>query len=189
MTVPTTEQITEMQRQLVEKGKATAILPGLSDDEVASVESKYNFKLPDDLKQFLQVGLPVSDATASKVPDGLPAFYKTANDGWHNWRSLLQETDTSKDTVLKQLSFHATPPDIEPGSYPPLIPIYCHRMIPTEPAKRGNPVLSMHGCYDNIPYGATFWDWLVQDFGIEVPEDLRTGGTPCNELPFWKNYL
>ena len=188
-TIPTTIQIKAMQEQLLRNGRADAIHDGLTDSEIEAIQAKYKFKFPEDLRQFLQVGLPVSHGCKPGVPEELPAFYSAANRGWHDWRTLLIITDPEKDTVLNQLSYHATPPDVEKGSYPPLIPIYIHRMIPTEPSQRGNPVLSMHGCYDNIVYGSNLWDWLVQDFSIEVPTEFTQGGTPYKELPFWNKYL
>lgn len=68
---------------------------------------------------------------------------------------------------------------------PKLIPIYMHRMMPSEPTHEGNPVFSVHQT-DIIVYGMNLADYLANEFAfskdqkddLTVPSDVR-------KIQFW----
>lgn len=67
---------------------------------------------------------------------------------------------------------------------PKLIPVYMHRMMPSEPCSAGNPVFSVHQ-RETIYYGFDLRDYLIHEFlakedvGIwPIPETVR-------HVPFW----
>lgn len=189
---PTDAQV-EKTLQLLRKAKDVTIAPGLSSEEFANLEAKYGFRFPPDVKQFLRVGVPLnkSGSRATQIPSELPAFYQTASDGWHNWHLLALDdiqVGCEADTVTKQIRWHATPEADKPQVPPDcgLIPLYCHRMIPSNPCQAGNPVFSMHGCYDNIIYGSNLWTYLEHDHEIVIPEEFNKGpSTPLDDIPYW----
>ena len=185
--------VQDIQKRLQENGSAV-ITPGLTNEEVEQIEKKYKFKFPADVLFFLQVGVPLCPPLKkSGVPSELPDFYQTATDGWHNWHFLAKEEVTigsPNDTVTKQIKWHATPQNQSHPTEYPLIPLYSHRMIPSVPSTPGNPVFSMHGCYDNIVYGQNFWDWLACDFKIDVTPSLKEStSTSYQDIPFWNDYI
>ena len=48
------------QQGLVSAG--IEIAPGLTDAEFASIERSFNFQFPPDLREFLSIGLPISNS-------------------------------------------------------------------------------------------------------------------------------
>ena len=179
---------------LAEAHEGLVILDGLSDQQFTRLETKYEFTFPPDVRTFLSFGVPHFVKLPNRVPVELPAFYQTANDKWHNWHLLAKDDVTigsEFDTVTKQISWHATPEDEEVPADCKLIPIYSHRMIPSNPCQAGNPVFSMHGCYDNIIYGHNFLDYLERDHKIKIPGNLLKEHPTTNleDIPFWPKYL
>ena len=179
---------------LAEAHDGLVILDGLSDTQFAQLESKFGFTFPPDVRSFLSSGVPSFVKKTNSVPAQLPAFYQTANDKWHNWHLLASDEVTvgsELDTVTKQILTHATPANEEVPADCKLIPIYAHRMIPSNPCQAGNPVFSMHGCYDNIIYGDNFLNYLERDHKIKVPDKLleEHPTTKLEEIPFWPKYL
>lgn len=192
------EIVRQIQTAMAAKGYCT-ILRGLKEEELQIIETKYGFTFPPDVRFFLSVGVPVNVSSTNGegdgIPEALPELYQTASDRWHNWHNLVREevaVGSADDTVTKQISWHATP---KGGEHPPnekLIPLFCHRMIPSVPSKRGNPVFSMHGCYDNIVYGNNLWSWLMNEFpncdlDSIIPNDWwkEEECTPVRDIPFW----
>lgn len=72
----------------------------------------------------------------------------------------------------------------------PLIPMRSHRCTVTVPHGYGLPVISMHECSDNIPYGKNFWDWVAKDSNLPegtVPTEwIEISSVPWEEVPFWR---
>ena len=182
-----------IQQQLVENGSASVIAPGLSDAQVETLQEKFGFKFPPEVLFFLQVGVPIKhETTEGSIPAELPAFYQTASDGWHNWHLLASDelvVGSDDDTITKQIKWHATPEhQSHPADYP-LIPLFAHRMIPSVPHQIGNPVFSMHGCYDNIIYGRNFWVWLEEEFRVEVNDQYKETSVSYSDIPFWHSFI
>ncbi|HEY7310844.1 MAG TPA: hypothetical protein VH643_15880 [Gemmataceae bacterium] len=160
---------------------------GLADREVEAAEVRYGFRFPPDLRVFLQAGLPCGD----RFP---------------NWRSgdevaLGDWLDLPRRGILFDIEHNGfwledwgpRPPCLKEAqriasgliaAAPRLIPLYLHRMIPTEPHLPGNPVFSVHQT-DIIYYGVDLRDYFIHEFltredvGIwPIPENVR-------RVPFW----
>ncbi|KAF7828579.1 uncharacterized protein G2W53_019743 [Senna tora] len=126
-----------------------AVAEGLSDSEISSIESSFNFCFPPDLRSILQQGLPISP-------------------GFPNWRSSSAQQlqillNLPVFSLLRRVSknnfWHASwgpPPEAEAESegrggaldtarrflrdVPILVPIYRHCYIASSPNLAGNPV-------------------------------------------------
>src|SRR5437660_11746891 len=109
---------------------------GLTDEEIARVESTFGFRFPPDLKALLQYALPVSprfpnwrdEPEASlrerlALPTGSLAFDAEYNDFW------LEEWGLRPEDLAEVIEIGHR----EIAKAPKLIPIYGHRFIPEEP--------------------------------------------------------
>jgi hypothetical protein len=152
---------------------------GLSDHEVADVESRFGFRFPPDLREFLQTALP----RGSQFPDWRSGDEATLRD----WLDLprqgvlfdvenngfwLNEWGQRPESLPDALQIA----DVVITAAPRLIPIYAHRMMPDEPHLPGNPVFSVHQT-DIIHYGFDLADYLRCEFGLAGrepwPEEVR----------------
>ena len=156
-------EIRKIQEAIVSTTKLgeVTLTDGLTDAEVEALEKKYGFVFPCEYLEFLQTGVPVGA-------------------GWHDWHRLASDSiplGFEGDTVSQQIQWNCTPEN-EDGYYEdwapdgekslekaielatktyPLIPMRSHRCIVTAPfGREGLPVISMHQCDDNIPYGNLF---------------------------------
>ncbi len=143
-----------------------AFEPGLTDAEVADVERRFGFRFPPDLRAFLQTALP----HGPKFPDWRGGDEATLRD----W---LDEPCQGVLFDIEHNGFWLEEwgPRPEPTSAavrrggelvaaaPRLIPIFAHRMMPDEPHRAGNPVLSVHQT-DIIHYGANLADYFRHEF-------------------------
>lgn len=158
--------------------------PGLTDAEVTSVQDRFKFRFPPDLRDFLQTALP----SGPKFP---------------NWRSgdptLLGEwLDIPRDGVLFDVEYNAfwldewgPKPESMPDTLalvsdllqaaPQLIPIFAHRMMPDEPHLPGNPVFSVHQT-DIIHYGYNLANYLCAEFKVQDHQPLPT---EMRSIRFW----
>lgn len=170
------------------------IEPGLTIEELKEVEQKYGFRFPPDVRDFLQVGLPLGC-------------------GWHDWRRLGKVTvsdEDTEDTVSQIQKLHCIPwrvryskdrqwdeneslakaQDLASRVYP-LIRLCQHRCIPSVPHECGLPILSMHGCYDNLCHSRNFWTWLEEAAKIPagvIPQSWKDKTVPVYEVPFWQHW-
>jgi hypothetical protein len=165
-----------------------ALEPGLSDEEFDDVESRFKFVFPPDLRALLAAALPVSP----RFPD---------------WRSALDEDlETALDWPTEGICF-----DVERNGFwleawgvrpldsdeagaiareriaeaPTLIPIYGHRYIPDQPARIGNPVLSVSQS-DIIYSGRDLPDYLEREFR---PSRDRAPIAGARHVPFWSELI
>jgi len=157
---------------------------GLSDAEVDATESRFGFRFPPDLREFLQTALP----TGPRFP---------------NWRSedaavLADWLDLPRDGVLFDVEhngFWLPEWGARPGAVadalkiagdlvaaaPRLIPVYGHRMMPAEPDEPGNPIFSVHQT-DIIHYGFDLADYLRSEFHLPGREPWPDKVRP---IRFW----
>jgi hypothetical protein len=169
---------------------------GLSPGEFATIESIYGFSFPPDLREFLELGLPISDdfpnwRTGRRAPTGKtdeiaglldwPArgmCFDIENSGF--W---LRDWGPRPDNLEDSLRIARAAVEKAPR----LIPVFSHRFLPAEPGSAGNPVLSVYQT-DIIYYG----DDLVSYFANEFKLDLSTGKNG-NEIPrrirFWNDII
>ena len=157
--------------------------PGLTDAEVAAAESRFGFRFPPDLREFLQTALP----RGPRFPDwrsgdeavlrdwlGLPRqgiLFDVEQGVWlGEWgprRSSLAEAMRVAGELV--------------AAAPRLIPIYGHRMMPDVPLLPGNPVFSVHQT-DIIYYGLDLADYLRHEFGLPGREPRPERARP---IRFW----
>ena len=167
---------------------------GLTDDELATIESEYGFRFPADLRQFLAYALPVSN-------------------GWVDWRNASKEEivqrmqwpldgmcfDFEHDEFWLE-SWGEKPADM-PAAFeiargqlakaPTLIPIFSHRYMPDSPSEPGNPVFSVYQT-DIIYYGHSLENYLHNEFGEAFGITSRTFVVSSNdlrEIEFWSGLL
>ncbi|HEX4793393.1 MAG TPA: hypothetical protein VH370_06355 [Humisphaera sp.] len=160
---------------------------GLSDGETDRIELEFGFRFPSDLREFLKVGLPISDgfpdwrreSTASlreRLATALEGilFDVEHNGFWLDEWGKRPATLAEAQKIVRQLVAAA----------PVLIPVYRHRMIPDRPNIAGNPVFSVHQT-DIIYYGVDLRDYLIHEFlakkdlGIwPLPQKIRA-------IEFW----
>lgn len=196
-------EIRRIQAQIIEgmkdkKKDEVTLTEGLSDDEVEALEKRYGFCFPPEFLEFLQAGVLVGG-------------------GWHDWHALASGSippGFSEDSVANIIKWHCTPEDEEyyyerdwapaeeksldkaiefaTKTYP-VIPMYVHRCIVTVPQDEcGLPVISMHQCSDNIPYGKNFWDWVAREFKLPegtVPPEWTEASVPWDKVPFWQHWM
>jgi hypothetical protein len=161
-----------------------SIQKGLSDKEILTVEHRFEFQFPPDLKFILQSGLPVSEkfpdwrngdteeiqGCFNRVADGI-CFDIEYNDFWiKEWGvkpSKLADAVAVARNYIK--------------SAPRLIPIFVHRYIPAEPNEIGNPVFSIVQT-DIIYYGMDLASYLSAEFNFTNP--FPTPSKP-KHIRFW----
>lgn len=186
------EDPTEIIRKIQTLMRCDYVEPGLTTEEVKDVERKYGFAFPPDVRDFLQVGLPLGC-------------------GWHDWRLMGKvKLGSEEDTVCEIQKGHCTPwrvrynkdrqwdeneslakaQDLANRVYP-LIPLCQHRCIPSVPHECGLPILSMHGCYDNLCHSRNFWTWLEEHGDIPegvIPQRWKEKTVPIYNVPFWQHW-
>lgn len=164
---------------------------GLSDSEVEQVESKYAFRLPPDLKEFLQFSLPISK-------------------GWVNWRNDSEEEINSRlNWAYEGICF-----DIEHNNFwildwgekpnnladafeiarqkvqeaPKLIPILSNRFIPDRPNARDNPIFSVYQT-DIIIYGNNLQEYFENEFYYYFGKSEMILKPATKRIEFWSYFI
>jgi hypothetical protein len=173
-------------KQLQERG--VTFVAGLSDAEILAIEARFGFRFPPDLRAFLQTELPQGE----RFPD-----WRSGNEA-----DLREWLDLPRQGVLFDIEHNGfwleewgtRPSTLEEAcqiaegliaAAPPLIPIYCHRMMPAEPHLSGNPVFSVHQT-DIIIYRVDLKDYLIHEFPT-AEEDLddRPPSVDARPIAFW----
>lgn len=170
------------------RSRGVEFAPGLTDAEVAAVESRFGFRFPPDLLAFLQTALPrgrhfpdwrAGDEVALRDRLDIPregiVFDVEHNAFWlDEWGPRPESLAEAKRAAERLVA-----------AAPVLIPVYQHRMMPDAPHEPGNPVFSVHQT-DIIVYGADLRDYLAHEFLMSedeqgdwtVPEESR-------RIAFW----
>jgi hypothetical protein len=178
--------VTKNWRELVELMRARGIDfdAGLTDTEVVATETQFGFQFPADLREFLQTALPRGK--------GFPDWRSGAELELREWLDLplrgilfdiehnnfwLEEWGARPDSLVEAIRVVK---DLV-ATAPRLIPIYHHRMMPSEPNMAGNPVFSVHQT-DIIHYGTDLETYLRNEFNLLVgksqPDEIR-------QIRFW----
>lgn len=161
---------------------------GLTDPEVAAAESRFGFRFPPDLREFLQTGLPRGpffpdwrSGDEDELRDWLDrprqgvVFDIEYNAFWlEKWGPRPGTLDEAKKAAERLVA-----------AAPRLIPVYQHRMMPDNPHELGNPVFSVHQT-DIIFYGADLPDYLVHEFLMAEDEQRNwTVASGTRPIAFW----
>jgi len=194
--------------------QGTRWLGGLSEEEIAVIEQRYDVRFPPDYRLFLRVlhsvdrpmvGARYVDA-ATMVPVTTPSFYNWHSDteieAAYEWpfeglfydvqyNGLWPQTwgikprDTEAQKALLRELLHAAPR---------LIPVFGHRYLLAEPCAAGNPVLSIYQsdiiilCDDLHSYFLTEYGGLINAAGSGIrktPEQREAYQT----IPFWGEFI
>jgi len=177
------------------KDKGIQFDSGLTDSEVIQIETKFSLKFPADLKQFLQLGLPISKSfinwrqglnlneTENEIISRLDwplegmLFDLQRNDFWINSWGDKPNTFEEKATIARQKYL----------TIPKLIPIYSHRYIPMEPLDAGNPVFSVYQM-DIVYYGNDIATYFSNEFHLKLPIGFEKVEKP-KIIRFWSNWI
>jgi hypothetical protein len=196
--------------------QGTRWLGGLDEQEIASIEQRYQVRFPPDYRLFLQllhsVDRPMVGAGFARdttmVPRTTPSFY--------NWQTDTTSIQAAYEWLVQGLVFAiqwnnlwlpawgAKPSTLEAQeaqvrdlvtTAPKLIPVFGHRYLLAEPCEAGNPVFSMYQS-DMIIYGEDLRSYFLEEFGNLVGEgrplhdhQRQIPLEPYRALPFWGEIL
>jgi hypothetical protein len=160
------------------------LAPGLTSAELTRIEQRFGFSFAPDHWLMLSIALPLS---GSKWPDwregtevdlrerlrrpleGL-LFDVQHNNYWvQEWGTRPARTRAALRRAEKHFALVA-----------PVIPLYSHRYLPSDPPLPGNPVLSIYQ-RDVVYYGANLLDWFDREF--HRSRRFPVGAT--RRIPFW----
>ncbi|WP_171468935.1 SMI1/KNR4 family protein [Frigoriglobus tundricola] len=160
MTQEYSEALIAAHDHLVAKG--VPFNNGLTDEEVRSIEDRFAFRFPPDLRAFLQYAIPIgkgfpdwrgSDRHLWEMlrwpEEGIIFDIRNNVFWWPDWGDKPSEESAAVEiatTRLRQL--------------PPLIPVFGHSYLPCAPLEPGNPVFSIHQA-DVIHRGRNLSDFLL----------------------------
>jgi hypothetical protein len=161
---------------------------GLTNEEFKQIEQTYDLRFPPDLRKLLCHMLPIGR--------GFPIWRDLSQRGIASMRQYLNMPleGILFDVQYNQFWYPAwgeRPEDnkvaleIARQQYakvPPLVPVYNHRYMPTEPYEVGNPVLSVHQT-DVIAYGANLEDYLQTEFNRKSYEGMDFASV--KPIEFW----
>lgn len=161
------------------------LAPGLSEVETQRAETIYGFRFPPDLRELLQIALPISE----RFPDwrAVPNEFITGMMKWPldgmlfdiehdkfwmpNWGDKPQDLEAAFEIARREVA-----------KVPKLIPIYAHRYLPAEPCESGNPVFSVYQM-DIIYYGSDLLEYFRNELLRQY--EITESETSPREIPFW----
>lgn len=174
---------TEYLKSAIEQLQRTGIVfeDGLTNAEIESIQSKFGFTFPFDLKMFLQTALPVSLPPNPARTHANPFPNWRSGDASHLW-NMLNWPYEGMCFDIKNDNFWMEDWGVRPASdedafsiarkwvnnAPTLIPIYGHRYMPDSPQIEGNPIYSVWQT-DIIYYGLDLPSYLASEFKISNP--------------------
>ncbi len=188
---------------------------GLNEQELVTIEHRYEIHFPPDYRLFLQKLHCVDQPQVGARYDGNTMIPTTAP-SFYNWQRDTEAIQAAYEWLVDGLLFDvqhnnlwleswgAKPSTAEEqetrvrelvNAAPKLIPIYGHRYLLAEPCKAGNPVLSIYQS-DMIVYGVNLHNYFLSEFGelagVEghgsfqlTPEQYEE----VQEIPFWGDFI
>ncbi|KAJ0981871.1 hypothetical protein J5N97_010126 [Dioscorea zingiberensis] len=167
------------------RARGVPVANGLSEPELAALESAYSFDFPPDLRSILSEGLPIGPGFPNwraASPQQLQILLTLPISG------LLQEI--SKGSLwpnpwgLKPLnpkdSISTARSLLEPA--PVLVPIYRHFYIPSRPNLAGNPVFLVRAGEVRVA-SIDLADFLLREAASFCPKETLAQGSPPLPLP------
>lgn len=162
-----------------------AMAPGLSDDEVARVESSFGFTFADDHREFLTTGLPVGEAWPNWRADGhrnLDKQLRLPADGilfaveWKQfWDARWGKRPARMKDALRSAAYQLV-------RVPRMVPVHSHCYLPAGPDSSGHPVLSIY--QDDIRVvAADLLDYVAR---LSAPDGPPTAAPT---VAFWSDHV
>jgi hypothetical protein len=165
---------------------------GLSEHEIAAIESYYKIKFPLELKQFYALCLPISKGfynwrdTGKRNTEFIQAVLNNPivemrndlHDGYFwcdEWGEKPIDPEASESIMNKHYSLA-----------PKLIPIYSHRYIPAIEDCEKIPIFSVMGT-DIICYGEDLISYFDIEFGSKQQNEINVN--ECLNVPFWSELI
>jgi len=160
---------------------------GLTDNQINDAQEFYNIKFPPDLKELLMCFCPAfffdwSNFSKTNVqllkerlrwPTEGILFDVENNNFWMEcWGIKPNHMKTALEIAERNLA-----------AVPPLIPIYSHRYIPSNPCEAGNPIYSVYQT-DIIYYGKDIWDYFKVEFDRKPQQSIQFDEIKP-DIPFW----
>ncbi|MGA3221190.1 MAG: hypothetical protein ABSE77_19300 [Acidimicrobiales bacterium] len=169
--------------ELAQRG--VAVEPGLTTSELTRVEAAIEANVPPELKLLWAVGVPMGNSWPKWRSDPIKqaaddrewvqhafSFDVKANSYWLKaWGQRPRDDEEAVTIAVANVS-----------SWPPLVRVYSHRFMPTEPGTVGGPVLSVFQAVDSIIYGDDLAHYLHKEFGASLPDWAAAGARP---VPYW----
>lgn len=174
-----------LKRALGNRGIETA--PGLSEDELAAIESDFGFRFPDDLRELLASFLPLGDDLPDwrsrnqhllewlDFPAEGVAFDVEENDFWCGaWGERPEDPDDAVEEARRQVALA-----------PILIPVYGHAFLPARPSSAGNPVFSV--VQTEVSLAGSDLGWFLYE-ELSAPRPDWSPKQP-RTIDFWSDLL
>ena len=167
------------------EARGIAIGPGFRGPEFEAIELAVGSPIPPELRRLWEAGVPTGKDFPSWRNDpigeakhfrdwiaGAVRFDVEKGQYWHpSWGPRPTEDQTAVARALEILS-----------GAPPMIRVFSHRFMTTEPHGWGNPVLSVWQMVDSVYYGFDLADYLAKEFEVTRP-DWAASAPPF--VPFW----
>lgn len=168
------------------------VKPGLTAERIEAINKAFGCEMPQDLKDLLTVCVPVAfPGKTGRFPDwyGNPQtiaaesriridasleFDITRN---NYWCDEFGPKPATREEMLRQARGVVR-------SWPVLLPIYAHRVLPTVYSGNHPPILSFAQFVDTIIYGNNLYDYFIKEF--HLPFDAEpTREELLEEIPYW----
>lgn len=162
--------------------------PGLSSDQIASIEGQLGFRVPDDFAYLFQ---NLQDRGELLFP--WSNFDKRRYDEMLRWVLRGIEFDIEHKFWLERwgkrpaslsVAVEIARKDFE--TWPKLLPIFGHRFLAAEPCLSGNPVFSIMQT-DIVYYGADLPHYLLNEF-VEQNFALHTHAQKIRKIEVWSDF-
>jgi hypothetical protein len=188
---------------------------GLNEEELDTIEQRYQIRFPPDYRLFLQKLHCVDQPQVGAGYDGNIMIPTTAP-SFYNWQRDTEAIQAAHEWLIDGLFFDVQHNNLWLESWgtkpstaeeqetrvrelvnaaPKLIPIFGHRYLLAEPCKAGNPVLSIYQS-DIIVYSADLRDYFLTEFrdltGAEYTRSsqrIQEQFEECLNTPFWGELL
>jgi hypothetical protein len=164
------------------------IAPGLSDEEVARIESSCGFHFADDHREFLSAGLPVGEAWPNWRTDGrgnLDKHLRLPIDGilyaveWKQfWDNDWGKRPARTKDALRSTAYHL-------ARVPRMVPVYSNCYLPAGPGSSGHPVLSIYQADIRVA-AADLLDYVNR---LADPGGPAGRPTATPTVGFWSNHV
>ncbi|WP_193043583.1 hypothetical protein [Mycolicibacterium baixiangningiae] len=162
--------------------------PGLSDDEVAHIESSYGFAFADDHRDFLTTALPVGEAWPNWRADGrrsLDKHLRLPVDGILfavEWKQFWDDAWGRRPARMKDALRSAV---YQLARVPRMVPVHSQCYLPAGHGSSGHPVLSIYQAEIRV-IADDLLDYVNR---LSAPEAPVPQPTSVSTVAFWSDHV